>query len=67
LADHIETQNYGNSELMLGFQRGGVVADEDKFNYIIIAAAEDDIVRVLREKKVQLKRPPPFQRTNVWI
>ncbi|KAG4094168.1 hypothetical protein H8356DRAFT_1321374 [Neocallimastix lanati (nom. inval.)] len=51
LADHIETQNYGNSELMLGFQRGGVVADEDKFNYIIIAAAEDDIVRVLREKK----------------
>jgi len=52
---------------MLGFQRGGVVADEDKFNYIIIAAAEDDIVRVLREKKVQLKRPPPFQRTNVWI
>jgi len=45
------------------FQRGGVDADKDKFNYII-AAAEDDIVRVLGEKKVQLKRP--LQWTNVW-
>ena len=49
MADHIEIQNWW-------FQRGGVVTDEDKFNYII-AAAEDDIMRVLREKKVQLNRP----------
>ncbi|KAG4108382.1 hypothetical protein H8356DRAFT_1349556 [Neocallimastix lanati (nom. inval.)] len=37
------------------FQREGVVTDEDKFNYFI-AAAEDDIVILLREKKIQLKR-----------
>ncbi|KAG4089510.1 hypothetical protein H8356DRAFT_1431997 [Neocallimastix lanati (nom. inval.)] len=33
-----------------------IISDDDKSNYII-AAANDDIVKMLREKKIQLNRP----------
>jgi hypothetical protein len=38
------------------FQQASIISDDDKSNYII-AAANDDIVKMLREKKVQLNRP----------
>jgi hypothetical protein len=38
------------------FKREGITTDENKFSYII-AAAEDDIVRVLKEKEAEVNRP----------
>ena len=37
------------------FRREGITSSETKFSYII-AAAEDDIVRVLREKQLKVNR-----------
>ena len=37
------------------FKREGITSSETKFSYII-AAAEDDIVRVLREKQLKVNR-----------
>ena len=38
------------------FKREGITTDENKFSYII-AAVEDDIVRVLKEKEAEVNKP----------
>jgi len=39
------------------FKREGIVTDDDKFGYII-SAAEDDLVRAIQIKEIELKRTP---------